>query len=199
MLNIPGEHQITALFEQIRGTRLEIPVLLAVIVPARRSEICGLSLDDLHGDILHIHRAMVYGAGNQLILKDYPKTDKSNREILLPQYVADLIREHGVICDYTPGGLSRAFTYLLHKCGMDHCRLHDLRHSFVSIAHAQHMPDAYIQERGGWSTDFVMKNVYRHTFDDVRTAEQQKINQAFISLIPEDKKSPPDAHTDNRG
>lgn len=183
---------MSQLFEQIRGTRLEIPVLLAAIVPARRSEICGLSLDDLHGDILRIHRAVVYDRNNRPILKEYPKTDKSNREVLLPSYVADLIRERGVICDYTPGALSRAFTYLLQKNGMEHCRLHDLRHAFVSIAHAQRMPDAYIQERGGWSTDYVMKHVYRHTFDDVRIREQSRVNQAFTDLLPDNKKDPPD-------
>lgn len=189
-LNVPGESKVTELFEQIKGTRLEIPVLLAAIVPARRSEICGLSLDDLTGDILRIHRAVVYDKNQNLILKEYPKTDKSNREVLLPSYVADLIRAKGVICDYTPGALSRAFTYLLQKNGMDHCRLHDLRHAFVSIAHAQKMPDAYIQERGGWSTDYVMKHVYRHTFDDVRIREQSKVNDTFTALIPDAKKSP---------
>ena len=43
---------------------------------------------------------------------------------------------------------------------------HSLRHYSASYLHAIGIPDAYIMERGGWSTPHVMQKVYRHALAD---------------------------------
>lgn len=182
------------IYSLAKGSRLEVPILLASIGPMRRGEIVAASLGDLEGDAMHVHRTAVYNSDNVQIIKEYPKTLESDRIILLPHSVAELIRERGVICDYSLVGLTRAFDYFLRKHGIAHFRFHDLRHAFVSIAHAAGLPDAYIMERGGWSTNYTMVNVYRHTLDADRRANQAKVNSVFESLFTDDAEPTEQAH-----
>lgn len=44
-------------------------------------------------------------------------------------------------------------------------------------------PDKYAQERGGWSSDRVMKNVYTHTFSEEREKVDETIDNYFDSLL----------------
>ena len=45
------------------------------------------------------------------------------------------------------------------------------------------IPDKYAQERGGWSSDRVMKNVYTHTFSEEREKVDETIDNYFDSLL----------------
>ena len=45
------------------------------------------------------------------------------------------------------------------------------------------IPDKYAMERGGWSSDHVMKSVYQHTFTKEREAVDDKIDDFFNSII----------------
>ena len=54
------------------------------------------------------------------------------------------------------------------------------------------IPDKYAEERGGWSSDNVMKRVYTHTFSDERMAVDQKIDAYFENSLGIVKDSKPD-------
>ena len=45
------------------------------------------------------------------------------------------------------------------------------------------IPDKYAMERGGWSTDKIMKSVYQHTFTAERKAVDEKVDDYFSSLL----------------
>lgn len=60
---------------------------------------------------------------------------------------------------------------------------HDLRHMNASIMLALGIPDKYAMERGGWSSDHIMKSVYQHTFTAEREAADEKIDRYFESLL----------------
>lgn len=181
--NIPDEKTIKKLFDGCKGTNLEIPILLAAIGPMRRGEIVGVNINDLDGNVLHVHRCAVVGADNKQVIKEYPKTFESDRYIILPQEVVDKINEQGYIYNGTLHSITDSFPRLLRNLGIEHFRFHDLRHAFVSIAHAAGLPDAYIQARGGWSTTYTMNNVYKHTLGEDKRKAQDKINGVFESLM----------------
>lgn len=176
---IPDAETVKELFTIIKGTKWEVPVLLAALGPMRRGEIAAASIDDLDGNVLYVHKTVL--EGNKV--KDYPKTDRSNRYIMLPDYVADLIRQQGYVTHMTIKSISKDFHVLLRKNHIRHFRFHDLRHAFVSIAHAAGVPDAYIMARGGWSSTYTMTNVYRHTLDRERIEQEKKVNDTFSELI----------------
>lgn len=45
------------------------------------------------------------------------------------------------------------------------------------------IPDKYAMERGGWSTDSVLKNVYQQTFQDESNMVSEKIDNFFMGLL----------------
>ena len=182
--NIPDEATLTRVFEASKGTEWEVPVLLGAIVPMRRGEICGASLDDLSDDnVLHIHTSAVEDVDGNVVEKT-TKTVESDRYVELPAAVADKIREQGYICNIDLTQFSKYFGRFLARNGFKHFRFHDLRHAFVSIAHAAGIPDAYIMARGGWSTNYTVNNVYRHVLDSDRKKAEKTVNDTFTGLLP---------------
>jgi integrase len=179
---IPDAETVKKLLTVVKGTKWEVPVLLAALGPMRRGEIVGARIEDLSDDnVLYVHRTVVENNGEKV--KDYPKTDRSNRYILLPEYVCDLIRAQGCVSQLSCHTISKNFHVLLKKNGIKHFRFHDLRHAFVSIAHASGVPDAYIMQRGGWSSTYTMTNVYRHVLDDTRKKQDKLVNDTFSKLL----------------
>ena len=59
------------------------------------------------------------------------------------------------------------------------CRFHDLRHYAASIMHSIGIPDQYIMERGGWSSDAILKSVYRNVLKDKNNEFTDKTNEYF--------------------
>jgi integrase len=163
---IPDEKTARKIAQDASGTKLEIPIALAML-GLRRGEICGLTLSDLDGCTLHIHATKVYNKKQVLVDKPTPKNYSSDRYIQIPQQIADKIREQGYITELTPAGLSEAFTYFINKHGYPHIRLHDLRHFFVSYCHnILKLSDAQIMKLGGWKTAHVMRSVYLQSMED---------------------------------
>ena len=60
---------------------------------------------------------------------------------------------------------------------------HKLRHVNASVMAALRIPDKYALERGGWKTDYVMKQVYTHTFSDKRIETDTIIDSYFESAL----------------
>jgi hypothetical protein len=44
------------------------------------------------------------------------------------------------------------------------------------------VPDKYAMERGGWSTNNIMKSVYQHTFSAERKAVDDRIDDYFTGI-----------------
>ena len=131
----------------------------------RNSEICGLSITDLSGEQLTINKALVRGEGGY-ILKPTPKTDKSNRVITIPKDLADKIREQGYIYEGYPQQIDKYLRRAQKQLDIPSFGIHRMRHFFASYMHDLGYSDAVIQSLGGWSTDCVMKSVYRHALNE---------------------------------
>ena len=181
-LEVPEDEIIKKLFQELKGTALEVPVMLAAIGGLRRGEICALTIDDLNGNILHVCKSMVKDPDGHWVVKP-PKTYSSDRYVELPPYVADLIRSQGYVVRATPSTLSDNHARFLKRHGFPSYHLHGYRHYMVSALHAAGVPDSYIQQRGGWSTDHTMKAVYRHTLADRSAEAVRKANAHFESLL----------------
>lgn len=182
-LNVPDSTEVKLLFNVVKNTRWEVPVLLAALGPLRRGEIVAASVDDLSGNILYVHRSAIINEKGKQIIKEFPKTDSSNRYIVLPDYLADKIRAQGYVTRMSLGQISDSFGTMLSENGLPPFRFHDLRHAFVLIAHAAGIPDAYIMSRGGWSTAYTMTNVYHHTLDESKKKMEARINSILASDI----------------
>lgn len=63
-----------------------------------------------------------------------------------------------------------------------------LAHYCASIQHALGIPDAYIMQRGGWGSDTVFKNVYRHALSDQEVKMNSLANVHFEKMQHEIEK-----------
>lgn len=176
--SIPDAEMARRILSDVSGKALEIPVMLGML-GLRRSEICGLSLSDLAGNVLHVHSAVVYASGGEQVKKG-TKTTASDRYITLPDEVADKIRSQGFITKANPNSITKAWERLIKKGGYPPIRFHDLRHFFVSYCHNLGLSDAQIMRMGGWATNHVMRSVYLQSMEDQRA---DKTVSTFMSTL----------------
>ncbi|MDO4328722.1 MAG: site-specific integrase [Lachnospiraceae bacterium] len=175
-LYVPSDSDIEVLLNHIKGSELEIAVLLAAFGPMRRGEICALESTDINGNSVTVNKAMVLTPEKTWELKP-PKTFSSNRTIEFPDFVIDRMQGiEGRIIKATPDQISNRFKRAVRFSKLPHFRFHDLRHYSASIMHAIGVPDQYIMQRGGWASDNVMKSVYRNVID----LESRKQNKKII-------------------
>lgn len=142
----------------------------------RRSEICALTISDLSPEnVLTIDKAKVQDANKEWVIKSTKTTD-STRTIVIPEYVAGLIREQGYVYDGFPGLIYKKLVDTQDKLGIKHFSLHKMRHFFASYMHKLGYSDKQIQEMGGWKTDGVMKTVYQHAMDMEEAKRSVSVN-----------------------
>ncbi|MBR3280149.1 MAG: site-specific integrase [Lachnospiraceae bacterium] len=176
-ITIPEADEMKDLLSKAAGTRLEIPLALAAM-GLRRSEICALTLDDLSGNVLHIHKSAVYGPDKQVHIKT-TKNYSSDRFIVIPEPLADKIRTAGIIWDASPIALSSCFDKFVKKHGHEHYRLHDMRHFFASYCHnVLKMSDKQIQAITGHKTSETLHRVYLHSLNQDQVNQEVATNMA---------------------
>lgn len=180
---IPSDRDIKRILERAKGTKYEIPIVLACY-GLRRSEICALSADDLDGDIIRIDKAKVLGEESKWVQKT-TKTVSSTREIAIPMEIADKIRELGHVYNGHPNSITLYLGKIEEDLGIPHFSLHKLRHYFASKMSALSVPEADILKMGGWGTDHVMKSVYRHSMlskeQDAKRDAAEKLRSSILS------------------
>ena len=171
---LPSSDDIKRVLDAINGTEYSIPFKLGVL-GLRRGEICALELSDLKGRELSIHKTMVYNKGWHI--KSTPKTDESNRIILIPEQLAEEIRTSETIYDGDPKRLNKHLQRIQKQLDIPQFRFHDLRHYFASYASSLGIPEADIMAMGGWKSDFVFKSCYRDSMDESRMVSMNKIGE----------------------
>lgn len=202
--HVPCDDEVKQLIDYIVGTthedsrrdmrpryELKVAVMLAAFGSLRRGEICALRTEDFDRDRLtvRINKDIVKDKDGYWVTKPTPKTSTSNRTVELPQFVMDAIdfSRSGTIIKGTPDQISNRFRRAVRFSRVKfRFRFHDLRHYYVSIAHALGVPDAYIMEMGGWRTDRTMKRVYRSTLADRARTERDKMTSHFSGMFAQD-------------
>ena len=180
---IPSDEDVKRILARAKGTRYEIPLLLATF-GLRRSEICALTIDDLDGNTLTINKALVENEDGKFVIKP-TKTTAGTRKIYIPDYLADLIREKGEIYTHSPNQIYENLCKYQQELGIPHFKLHALRHYYASMSHSLGIPDSYIMESGGWKSDNTLKSVYRHAMDSKKEEMQEFAAQYITELITE--------------
>lgn len=183
-LYIPVEDDVRKLMDAVQGTEMEIPVLLAAFGPMRRGEIAALESDhiDRENDIVHVEFALTLDEHNNWVRKT-TKTESGDRYIQFPHFVIEkMAGTSGKICHLKPNQISDRFIDIIKRNDLPKFRFHDLRHYSASIQHALGIPDAYIMQRGGWKSDAVLKNIYRHALDDSAKKMNVIANDYFDTL-----------------
>ena len=173
--------EIGKLIAAFSGTELELPVLMALWMGMRMSEIRGARYEDIKDGKLHICRAIVSGEGGDTVKP--PKTFSGDRWVSIPTHIQSLIkatgRTEGYIVPLSGHMIYNRFVKGLDAAGIPHCRFHDLRHTNAAIMVRLGIESKYAQERNGWSTDRMYKQVYAYAMDDKMADTDKAINDYF--------------------
>lgn len=167
-VRIPTEEEMKKIWTSAKGSRYELPILLASWLGLRMSEIRGLKYSDFQDGYVHIQRAVVRGEGGSKIKTT--KTTSGDRWIKCPDEILNMVnkqpRKDDFLCNYYDTTLYSGFISICKKAGIEPCRFHDLRHFAASEAHSLGVPDKYQMQRMGHKTDNMLKMVYQHTMRD---------------------------------
>lgn len=169
---IPSDDDVKRILTHAKNTAYEIPIALACY-GLRRSEICALTADDIVDDTVTINKAMVLDKDKNWVIKT-TKTTASTRIIVIPSHIANLIKEQGYVYKGHPNSITDYLSSTQKKLGIPHFSIHKLRHYFASKMSALNIPEENILQMGGWETDHVMKNVYRHAMADKNNEAQRE-------------------------
>lgn len=183
------KHKILAsspieIYAAIRGSDIELPVLLAMCLSLSMSEIRGLKKTDIENGILHVQRSKVY-VNRKQILKEEMKEENRDRYLAVPNFIKPLIDEVKTeyLTELSGQAIYKRFVVLIEKAGLPHMTFHDLRHVNASVMHLLGVPDKYAMERGGWKTDHTMKSVYQNTFSEERQKFDAIIDSFFENVV----------------
>lgn len=176
---IPSTDDIQAIMEAAKGTKDELPILLAIWMGLRMSEILGLKGEDVDGSVLHIRQALVDEG------EKGTKTYGSQRDLPLPDYIKNLMEpkkgEH--LVKLTRRTLYCRFQAVCKRAGVQHYRFHDLRHINASVMLALGVPNKYAQERMGHATDNMLKTVYQHTMSKESAEAARQVDAYFDGIL----------------
>lgn len=187
-IGIPTEDEVAKIMEAAHGTEMELPLLLAVWLGLRQSEIRGITWDAINGNILHVRQAMVDGIDGPAVKAT--KTYSGDRKLRLPPYILEVIGRQERTGDYvvrlTGQAIYKRFSRLCESLGLPHYRFHDLRHLNASIMLAAGVPNKYAQDRMGHATDNMLKTVYQHILVSTRKEVDDIVDQKFSAILHTD-------------
>ncbi len=176
---IPTTAELKEILKALDGTPFYVPVFLGSR-GLRLSEVCALDLTDLSdNNVISITKAKVQAEHGYVIKST--KTTGSERDVAIPEKIADRIRQQGYVYEGDPKIINRNLQKVQRKLGITPFTFHQLRHFFPSYSHDEGIPDQAIQDDGGWITDRVMKGVYRQGMD--REGYSQKISKLYETFI----------------
>lgn len=180
------------LFEAIKGNPNEIPILLAVWLGMRRSEILGLCWDcvDFENGKIEVRRTYVRSEDKSYVLRDEMKTEASRRTLDCPNYILSKLKalqpnknkRTGRIFTNDPNSIYRSLKRICAKNDIEFVGVHGLRHTNASVMLSLGIIDKIAMARGGWSTDITMKQVYQHLFQSDKQSSGQKVDSFFESI-----------------
>ena len=182
---IPTEAEIRAILEAARGTRYELPILLAIWLGLRQSEILALTKSSLRGDTLYIDHARVMGEDG-MVMKS-TKSYAGTRAIRIPPYLRELIEKQPdgeFLIPLSTHAVYNGFHRICDKAGTPRFAFHALRHFNASVMLAAGVPDKYGMKRIGHATNSMLKNVYQHTIKEKELQYDQLIDSYMESVLP---------------
>ena len=146
-----------------------------------------MQFGDIKDGVLTIQRSKLY-LGTQDVIRDLNKTFNSTRRLVVPAYIQSLIDRipHQSETDFiVPLGYKYIKNHLtkLAKANGYQLTFHQLRHLNASVMLMLGIPDKYAMERGGWSSNGVLKSVYQHTFSAERKLVDERIDGFFNDLL----------------
>ncbi len=199
------KNQANDMLIQLKDTDVYLPALIAIGLGLRRGEILGLQWKDFNfnKNLVTIRRALL-PKGKDGELFSECKTEKSNRILAVPEsiisylkqvkkkqlenklfYSTDYVDYDLVYCNpdgtpVSPHAFNHRFSKTLKRKGLEHMRVHDLRHTNASLMLSQGVSMKVASERLGHTTIGITMDLYSHIDEELQQDAACKLNEIFI-------------------
>jgi len=185
---VPEDRDIRLLLDNTDGT-IRLAICLCGFCSIRRSAVCALKYKDIDKDTrtIHVHAAVVKDRNGKWVYKDRAKTPKSNRVVIAPQFVIDMIGD-GDPEDYVlgvyPDTITREFINAKKRLGIENITYHDMRAFYATVMAEQGIPDFYTAQSGGWAKNSpILKRVYQRVRESTQSEYAAKASAYFDGFI----------------
>jgi len=183
----------------VRGTRLELPVVLAVSTGLRRGELLAVRWRDVDLEKATLAvRQSIEQTKNGLAFKE-PKTRRGRRVVALPNVTVEALRRHrtdqakrrlslgsaykdqGLVLTrldgrpMDPAETSKAFARVIARNGLRRHSLHSLRHTHATLLLRANVHPKVVSERLGHATIGITLDTYSHVLPDMQEAAAKKL------------------------
>lgn len=155
--------QIKVFVKAVKGRKCELLCLLA-LHSLRMSEILALKQDSLQNGYILVRGALVRDKDNQYVYKEANKTDKSRRDVpvMIPR-VTELWPGEGEELVFQKHSAANSMLQdVCEKAGLPILTMHELRHSFASLAFHLKWDIMTTCDVGGWNDPSVVQSIYTH-------------------------------------
>ena len=196
--------EVRVLLEHVHDERLYAAWLLFVTTGMRRGEVAGLRWEsvDLEANRLSVTRTLI--SVQNVMTISTPKTDKGRRQIALDPATVAALRAHrirqseerlqwgaawednGLVFCWEngkaihPDRLSQQFHRYIKCLGLPRIRLHDLRHTYATLALRAGVPAKIVSERLGHSTISITLDTYSHVLPDMQEEAAAKVAKLVV-------------------
>lgn len=185
--------EISKFLLAIQGDECEVPILMAICLGLRRSEILGLCGDcvDAKNKTITIRRTIVPDRSCRMVLKAGAKNNSSQRTISCPSFIMDKLtpmippNPTAPIFPFHPDTLRKHVHRACAVAGITDTGVHGLRHTNAAVMKFLQIDDAHAMQRGGWTNEATYKQTYSYVFSSVADSADQKINDFFQGFAHE--------------
>ena len=164
----------------------------------REGEMLALTLKDLdfENNVIDVNKTF-----HQINGKEYfgePKTRKSKRKVSMPDFLAAELKEYvskiyepdplGRIFPADKSSITRAMAKYTALAGLPHIRIHDLRHSHVSLLIDMGYSAVAIADRGGHESVEITYR-YAHMFPNVQNTMADRLSEIKKNSFNEEEEN----------
>lgn len=197
--------EVRTFLEHVSDDRLEALWWMLATTGMRRSEALGIGWSnvDIKAGSVAITHAVVKGPEG-VVRQRRTKTKSSKRRIALDGQTVAKLREHrlrqleervawgegytdmGVVFTREDGTLirpvwvTRRFEVLRTEAGLPRIRLHDLRHTWATLALVAGVPMKIVQERLGHSSITITSDLYSHIVEGLDRDAAEKVTRSIL-------------------
>ena len=175
--------------------------MLDLATGLRRGEVLGLQWKDIDFErgTLSVTKQVRYVKGELKIAP--PKTKASNRSIILPPPILEMLAEYKKTVDSIwlfpspvkkedvprePSSCRKALARILKRAGCEHVPFHAMRHTFASNAFHYGMDVKTLASTIGHESVETTLNVYAHSSEQMKRDAAKKIDEAIGTVLGAD-------------
>ena len=165
------------------------PFMVLYFTGLRKGELLALTPADidLEAGVIHVTKTFLVLDGKEMVTT--PKTKESVRDVPVPRFLCDIIekykarhyglRKHDRIFQISDTRLAAQLENHIAGTGLERIRIHDLRHSHVSLLIEQGLSAVVISKRLGHKDVTTTLNIYAHLFPNREKEVADKLQEVY--------------------